>query len=77
MSLVYVVELDHLIDAATIHLVGGCRFQTESETPLHSRDIDWSYLISSLREARNFALMARKKHTDLCEFCEQNGRFGA
>jgi hypothetical protein len=73
----YVVHVNDGSRTATIHLVGGCGAQGKpSATSAGGLDL-WSYPISSLREARDCALLARKEQTVLCQVCEQTPGFGA
>ena len=51
----YVVHVNHGNSTATIHLVGGCSSQrTPSVRSANGLD-EWSYPITSLREARDYA----------------------
>ena len=73
----YVVHVDHPSSTATIHLVGGCAFQRKADSRTEVGDSEWSYPISSLREAQDFSVMSKKTHIGPCGFCQQSTNFGA
>jgi hypothetical protein len=73
----YLVHVNHGSSTVAIHLVGGCRAQGKSSTGSADGLDEWSYQISSLREARDYASLARKQRTLLCPQCEQHDAFGA
>ena len=73
----YVVHVNHGTSTATIHLVGGCGVQGGPSTRSADGLDEWSDSITSLREARDYALMAGKQRTIDCPECEQNPGFGA
>jgi hypothetical protein len=72
----YVVHVNDGSSTATIHLVGGCGAQGKPSTHSSNGLELWSYPISSLRAARDCALLARKEQTVLCQVCEQMSGFG-
>jgi hypothetical protein len=73
----YIVHVDHPTSTVKIHLIGGCGFQRRPLSCTDSGNSEWSYAIASHREAKDYALLSRKKHTRNCAFCERNGGFGA
>jgi hypothetical protein len=73
----YVVHVNHGSSTVAIHLVGGCGSQGKPLSKSADGLDEWSYPISSLREARDYASMARKQRTVMCPRCEQNNGFGA
>jgi len=73
----YVVHINHGASSAAIHLVGACNEQGKSSTRSADGLDEWSYSITSLREARDYSLLARKLQTVVCSVCEQNPGFGA
>jgi len=73
----YVVHMNDGSSTATIHLVGGCGVQGKPSTQTVNGLDMWSFPLSSLKEARGCALLARKEHTVVCQVCEQVPEFGA
>lgn len=73
----YVVHVNLGTSTATIHRIGGCGSQRKPSSRSAEGLDEWSYPIKSLRQARDYALMARTQQTMDCETCGQNGEFGA
>jgi hypothetical protein len=71
----YVVRFGVPRDCSSIHLIGGCSEQQPPGTVTEEKG-EWSAPFSTLREARDFALLVGRRHSGECRTCKEHADYG-